>query len=85
MESEIAAAKADEQTREAQLSNLTGVELAKRNFELKKAAYDTEVNAANAEANLAFQLQVSTLSDSTVRPSRTIFGNSKISLDWTST
>jgi hypothetical protein len=31
---------------------------AKRDFDVKKAQYDTEVNAANAEANLASTLQV---------------------------
>lgn len=32
---------------------------AKRDFELKKATYDTEVNTAKAEAEMAYQLQAS--------------------------
>ena len=31
---------------------------AKRDFDVKKSQYDTEVNTAKAEAELAFQLQV---------------------------
>ena len=39
--------------------NDTEIELYKRNFEIKKAAYDMEVETARAQAELAFQLQVS--------------------------
>ena len=38
--------------------NDTEIELYKRNFEIKKAAYDMEVETARAQAELAFQLQV---------------------------
>jgi len=31
---------------------------AKRDFDVKKASYDTEVNTAKAEAELAYKLQV---------------------------
>ena len=35
---------AEEQRKEAQLRNNTEMAMAQRDFELKKAAYDTEVN-----------------------------------------
>ena len=42
----------------SKLVNDTEMELYKRNFEIKKAAYDMEVETARAQAELAFQLQV---------------------------
>merc|ERR1712152_54394 len=41
----------------SKLVNDTEMELYKRNFEIKKAAYDMEVETARAQAELAFQLQ----------------------------
>eukprot|EP00095_Tigriopus_kingsejongensis_P003186 snap_masked-scaffold91_size383040-processed-gene-1.17 protein:Tk03186 transcript:snap_masked-scaffold91_size383040-processed-gene-1.17-mRNA-1 annotation:"Flotillin-1 " len=60
MESTIAEAEASELRMKAELSNRTGIEQAKRDFEVKRAIYDTEVNAAKAEADLAYQLQAAT-------------------------
>ena len=42
----------------AKLINDTEVARAKREFDLKKAEYDVEVNTAKAEAELAYALQV---------------------------
>ena len=68
----IETAIAEETRLEAKLSNDTEIELYKvpapapapapppllqRNFELKKASYDKEVETARAQAELAFQLQ----------------------------
>ena len=43
---------------QAKLSNDTEIARAKRDYELKKAGYDVEVNTAEAEAQLAYNLQV---------------------------
>lgn len=43
---------------EAKLKNDTDIAMSKRDFELKKATYDTEVNTAKAEAEMAYALQV---------------------------
>merc|ERR1712038_1443617 len=48
-DSTIAEAHAEEQRMEAKLKNDTQIAMSKRDFELKKASYDTEVNTAKAE------------------------------------
>merc|ERR1719357_1063399 len=53
----IAEALAEEQRMEAKLVNDTEIARSKRDFELKKASYDTEVNTAKAEAEMAYSLQ----------------------------
>jgi len=53
----IQTALAEETRMASKLVNDTEMELYKRNFEVKKAAYDMEVETARAEAELAFQLQ----------------------------
>jgi len=53
----IHTALAEETRLASKLANDTEMELYKRNFEVKKAAYDMEVETARAEAELAFQLQ----------------------------
>merc|ERR1719245_1032187 len=53
----IAEALAEEQRMEATLLNDTEIAMSKRDFELKKATYDTEVNTAKAEAEMAYSLQ----------------------------
>lgn len=53
----IETALAEETRMASKLSNDTEMELYKRNFELKKASYDMEVETARACAELAFQLQ----------------------------
>lgn len=54
----IQTALAEEKRVAAKLVNDTEIELYKRNFEIKKASYDMEVETARAQAELAFQLQV---------------------------
>ena len=51
-------AVAEESRMASKFVNDTEIELYKRNFEIKKAAYDMEVETARAQAELAFQLQV---------------------------
>merc|ERR1712038_2181841 len=53
----IAEALAEEQRMESKLINDTEIARSKRDFELKKASYDTEVNTAKAEAEMAYGLQ----------------------------
>lgn len=53
----IQTALAEETRLASKLINDTEMELYKRNFEIKKAAYDMEVETARAQAELAFQLQ----------------------------
>lgn len=53
----IETALAEETRLESKLLNDTEIELYKRNFQLKKSAYDKEVETARAQAELAFQLQ----------------------------
>jgi len=53
----IQTAIAEETRLSAKFVNDAEVELYKRNYELKKASYDKEVETARAEAELAFQLQ----------------------------
>ena len=60
-EAKIQESLANEQRVQAELQNKTGIEQAKRDFEVKKATYDVEVNTANAEAQLAYKLQVKIL------------------------
>ena len=55
----IQTAVAEEGRMASKFVNDTEIELYKRNFEIKKAAYDMEVETARAQAELAFQLQVS--------------------------
>lgn len=43
----------------SKLENDTEIARAKRAFDVKKAEYDTEVNTAKAEADLAYNLRVS--------------------------
>lgn len=51
-------ARAEEQRLESKFKNDIEVAKAKRDFELKKAAYDEEVNTTKAKADFAYQLQV---------------------------
>jgi flotillin len=60
-DSQIEVAIAEEQRLAARLINDIEIERYKRDFELKKATYDVEVEMARAEAELAFKLQVSML------------------------
>merc|ERR1712012_357620 len=53
----IQTALAEERRMAAKLSNDTEIENYKRNFALKKAGYDMEVETARAQSELAFQLQ----------------------------
>lgn len=53
----IQTALAEETRIASKMVNDTEMELYKRNFEMKKAAYDMEVETARAQAELAFQLQ----------------------------
>ena len=57
----IAASKAQEQEMDSKLSNDTGIARAKRDFDLKKAMYDVEVNTAKAEAEKAYELQAAAI------------------------
>ena len=59
MQTTIAEAYAEEQRMESKLSNDTGIAHSKRDYDVKKAGYDIEVNTARAAADLAFELQVS--------------------------
>lgn len=45
----------------AQYKNEIDMAKAQRDYELKKAAYDIEVNTKKAESEMAYQLQVHTL------------------------
>ena len=54
----IQTALAEEKRMAAKFSNDTEIEQYKRNFEIKKASYDMEVETARAQSELAFQLQV---------------------------
>ena len=54
----MAEAQAEMQRMEAKLANDTEIARAKRDFDLKKATYDVEVNTAKAEAEKAYELQV---------------------------
>ena len=58
----MAEAEAEMQRMEAKLANDTEIARAKRDFDLKKATYDVEVNTARAEAEKAYELQVYTFS-----------------------
>merc|ERR1712123_227480 len=53
----IKEAVAEEQRMASRLMNDTEIAKAKRDFELKKAAYDVEVQTKKAEAELAYELQ----------------------------
>lgn len=53
----IAEATAEEERMKAKLHNDIEIANAKRSYELNKANYDTEVNTAKAEAELAYSLQ----------------------------
>eukprot|EP00096_Caligus_rogercresseyi_P005433 TRINITY_DN2088_c0_g1_i2.p1 TRINITY_DN2088_c0_g1~~TRINITY_DN2088_c0_g1_i2.p1 ORF type:complete len:431 (+),score=166.83 TRINITY_DN2088_c0_g1_i2:124-1416(+) len=59
MQSDIAESLATAEQMESTLENDTGIALAKRDFDLKKAEFDVEVNTAKAEAEMAYQLQSS--------------------------
>lgn len=52
----------------AQYKNEIDMAKAQRDYELKKAAYDIEVNTKKAESEMAYQLQVGTRC--TVQPPR---------------
>ncbi|KAL3285165.1 hypothetical protein HHI36_019284 [Cryptolaemus montrouzieri] len=54
----IKVALAEEKRMQSVLANQEKIAEAERNFELKKAAYDIEVKTKEAEANLAYDLQV---------------------------
>merc|ERR1711884_784326 len=54
----IQTAVAEEGRMASKFVNDTEIELYKRNFEIKKAGYDMEVETARAQSELAFQLQV---------------------------
>ncbi|XP_022907864.1 flotillin-1-like [Onthophagus taurus] len=60
-EAEIKRALATALQKEAEFSNQTKIEEAKRDFELKKAAYDREVQTKDAESELAFELRAAKL------------------------
>jgi len=53
----IQTALAEEKRMASKFVNDTEIELYKRNFEIKKAGYDMEVETARAQSELAFQLQ----------------------------
>jgi flotillin len=57
MQSTMAEAKAEMERMESKLLNETEIARSKRDFDLKKASYDVEVNTARAEAELAYSLQ----------------------------
>ncbi|XP_078272468.1 flotillin-1-like [Rhinoraja longicauda] len=57
-DSGIKEARAQQQKVSAQYVNEIEVAKAQRDFEVKKAIYDTEVNTRKAESDLAYQLQV---------------------------
>eukprot|EP00794_Sanderia_malayensis_P016207 gene16207-17838_t len=57
MESGIKEAVADEQEQKAKFVNETEVAKSKRDFALKKAEYDMEVNTKKAVSDLAYELQ----------------------------
>jgi len=57
----MAEAQAEMQRMQAKLANDTGIAQAKRDFDLKKAMYDVEVNTAKAEAEKAYELQAATV------------------------
>lgn len=61
METMIRQSLAAEQLTKSKLDNDTQVAHAKRDFDVKKSQYDTEVNTAKAEAELAYQLQAAIL------------------------
>ena len=54
-------AKARMQQMEAKLANETEIARSKRDFDLKKATYDVEVNTARAEAEKAYELQAASI------------------------
>jgi len=56
-DAQIKEAIAEEQRMASRLMNDTEIAKAKRDFELKKAAYDVEVQTKKAEAELAYELQ----------------------------
>merc|ERR1719229_1510763 len=56
-DAKIKEAIAEEQRMASRLMNDTEIAKAKRDFELKKAAYDVEVQTKKAEAELAYELQ----------------------------
>ncbi|CAG9824211.1 unnamed protein product [Phaedon cochleariae] len=56
-EAHIKEALAEEQRMASVFLNDTEIAKAKRDFELKKAAYDVEVQTKNAEAEMAYELQ----------------------------
>ena len=58
MQARMAEALAEEQRIQAKLINETEICRAKRDFDIKKASYDVEVNTAKAEAEMAYDLQV---------------------------
>ena len=60
-DTDIAAKQAELQEMEAKFSNQTEIERAKRDFDLKKATYDVEVNTARAEAEKAYELQAAAI------------------------
>lgn len=58
MSSFLQEAQAEQMRLEAQFKNDISVAEAKRDFELKKATYDQEINAKKATADMAYKLQV---------------------------
>ena len=50
----------------AQYKNEIEMAKAQRDYELKKAAYDVEVNTKKAESEMAYQLQVCPLADDVI-------------------
>ena len=62
----LQSARAEQQQLAAQFENDIEVAKAHRDFDLKKAAYDREVNAKQAESELSFALQVSIVTDKLV-------------------
>lgn len=60
-DAQIKEALAEEERLAAKFLNETEVAKAKRDFELKKAIYDQEVNTKKADSQLAYSLQVKLL------------------------
>lgn len=61
MSTVIKEALANEELMKSQLSNDTDIARSKRNYDVKKAEYDAEVNTAKAEAELAYDLRAAVM------------------------
>jgi flotillin len=61
MQATMTKAEAEMTRMESKLANETEIARAKRDFDLKKASYDVEVDTARAEAELAYSLQAAVM------------------------